>query len=279
MPMKKDKLSELIKEFKLSQLFQEKTKIIEFTKQHSYDDLMKVHFKSYPRFDKVKLSKKIEKSKISLEEVITKRKSFREFKGKPISKEEISKLLFLSAGIKEMRKNAATELRYSLEYPFTIQEVPVENVKDVWDTSRRSYPSAGARYPLEIYPVILRSDEIKPGIYHYNVKEHTLELIKTGDFGDLMTELCNGQKWVKDASIVLLISAVFSRTQNKYGDRGYRYILFDAGHLGQNIYLTVNSMNLGCCAIGGFKDDEINELLRLNFIEESVIYIFCIGEV
>lgn len=275
--MEKNKLSELLKDFKLSQLFHERTKLVEPNKIIPYDDLIKKHFKSYPRFDKIKLLKQFKKNKTPFEEVVIKRKSVREFNGKPVSKEEISKMLFMSAGIKELR--TATQIKDSFEDAFSPKGINKEKIKDSWDASTRTYPSAGARYPLEIYLIIFESKEMELGIYHYNVKEHSLELIKKGNFRDLMVELLYGQELVKKASLVILISAVFSRTQNKYGERGYRYILFDAGHLGQNIYLVATSMNLGCCAIGGFKDDEINELLRLDINEENVIYAFCVGKV
>jgi SagB-type dehydrogenase family enzyme len=276
--MDKDKLSELLKGFRLSKIFHERTKLIESKNAISYDDLIKKHFKSYPRFEKIKLEKKIKKSKTSFEDVIRKRESIRDFSGRSISKEELSKMLFLSAGILGLKNPKSTEIKYSLEYPFTFKKIDVKAVKDPWDTSTRSYPSAGGRYPLEIYLIVFESEDIDSGIYHYNVKDHNLELIKRGNFRDLTIELLNGQELVKKASLVMLISAVFGRTQNKYGERGYRYIFLDAGHLGQNIYLVIASMNLGCCAIGGFKDDDVNELLRLDSNEESVIYAFCIGK-
>ena len=86
-----------------------------------------------------------------------------------------------------------------------------------------------------------------------------------------------GQEWVGAASVVLLISAVFGRTQSKYGDRGYRYVFLDAGHMAQNIYMVTTSMNLGCCTIAGFLDHEVDEMLDLDGSDESVIYMAVIG--
>ena len=67
---------------------------------------------------------------------------------------------------------------------------------------------------------------------------------------------------VLPASVVLVITAIFQRTRWKYQDRAYRYILLDAGHLGENLYLTATSLGLGPCGIGAFLDDEINRLIR-----------------
>jgi SagB-type dehydrogenase family enzyme len=72
---------------------------------------------------------------------------------------------------------------------------------------------------------------------------------------------------------------MFNRTKIKYGERGYRYILLDAGYIGENIYLVSNAMGLGVVSIGGFIDDDINELLDINGVDEAVIYIFAIGKI
>ena len=85
------------------------------------------------------------------------------------------------------------------------------------------------------------------------------------------------QNWVKKSGCIILISAVFKRNTIKYGDRGYRHIMQEAGHLGQNIYLISSALGLGCCAISGFNDEELNNMLDLDGVNEGVIYSFSIG--
>jgi SagB-type dehydrogenase family enzyme len=81
--------------------------------------------------------------------------------------------------------------------------------------------------------------------------------------------------FISETGALMLISAVLSRTTVKYGHRGYRFALIEAGHIGQNIYLLSEKKNLGCCALGGFLDDKLNELLDLE--NEPVIYALALG--
>lgn len=140
----------------------------------------------------------------------------------------------------------------------------------------RVYPSAGARYPLEIYLVVNRVKSLEKGLYHYNVKEHSLELLRKDNFDKFMAEI-TGQDLVAKAGVVIFISAILDRTRVKYGDRGYRFVLLDAGHLAQNVYLVSEALKLQCCSIGGFIDDELNKLLDLEGTSEKVIYLIALG--
>ena len=235
--------------------FHKKTKIVLKKNNDTETDYpltwIKIFFKSYPRFKSIKLLKPKVK-KISLDVCLLKRESFRDFTNKPLKKQEFSDILYYSSGI--------------------INKHKVKN----WDETRRTFPSAGARYPLETYIIIFNVIDIPSGIYHYNVKNNSLECISVGDF---RLECYNAiiQPLIKTCSCLILISSVFDRTRIKYGDRAYRYILFDTGHLMQNIYLESASLDIGCCAIGGFSDNKINSLLDLKEEEEAVIYISALG--
>ncbi len=134
--------------------------------------------------------------------------------------------------------------------------------------THRPYPSAGARYPLEAYIIALNIQEVPQGIYHYYVKEHLLEQLSEISI----------QKIPKDASALIVVTGVMKRTTAKYGDRGYRYALTEAGHLGQNIYLTSTAQKLGCCAIGGFMDEELAHIMRLDPTEEPILYVYAVGK-
>lgn len=232
----------------ISETFNDKTKIKKFDIDENFEyptSWKIIHFKEYPRFNKHKL-KFTNLNDVKFQKLLKQRSSKREFVKKSLSFSEVSNLLYWSAGMKK---------------DFT-----------------RFYPSAGGRYPLEMYIIALNVDSLEQGIYHFNVKNNLLELILKGNFKDEAVRLAGNQEWIKDCGIVVLISAVFGRTKIKYSERGYRYALMESGHLAQNLYLVSEALNLGCCAIGGFLDDEINKLLDIDGKKESVIYLCGIGK-
>lgn len=136
----------------------------------------------------------------------------------------------------------------------------------------RTTPSAGGLFPLEIYVVTRRVTGLADAVYHYAVRTHTLELIKNGSlFSEPQSPLLV-DPFVREANVVVLIAAVFSRTQRKYGPRGYRYILFEAGHVAQNICLMATEKGLGSLCMGGFIDSKINRFVNLDGVNEAVLY-------
>lgn len=191
----------------------------------------------------------------NFEDVVTSRRSVRDFKDEELNLNELSKLLYHSFGVtgEITRPDGGT--------------VPL-----------RAAPSGGALYPAEIYLGIRRVSGVEPGIYHYNVPEHALELLKPGDPTEKLHEACCQQEYTKQAAVVFLISGVFQRTKRKYGERGYRYVLLDVGHLGQNIYLSCTALNLAIMTTCGFFDDVVNKLLRIDGIDETTLYVAFVGK-
>lgn len=189
-----------------------------------------------------------------MENSLKERHSTREFDLKAeITLEELSTLLFYSAGVKP-----GTALDPNLV--------------------RRHYPSGGARYPLEIYLGIQRVPGITPGIYHYNVKGHLLESLTT-DY-EYLESLREGlyYPWSRETAVVLLITAVWNRNMMKYQDRGYRIILMEAGHLAQNLALTATALKIGCCNSVGFHNQQINKILDIENEDEDSIYMAVLGK-
>jgi len=229
--------------------FHENTKnVINFPKKKECELFKKIIFKTYPRFKKYKLPEKFKNIDLSLEECLLKRRSIRDYSQKPLSLELLSTLLRFSVGITK-----------------------------TGNLSFRSYPSAGARYPLEIYLFSLNVEKLPEGIYHYNLKDHSLELLKKYKLKRKLPSLFCHQNFVKDANIIFIFTAIFGRTILKYGERGYRYIFLDAGHAAQNIQLISTALGLGSCSLGGFLDYEIENILELEKNVESVIYCISIG--
>lgn len=214
------------------------------------DSWIKIHFKTYPRLNRIQLRSKIDQDKI-INHIINSRRSVRKFSGKPISYDELSYLLYATCGLRNLG----------------------ESIND----SKRSYPSAGARYPLEIYPLILNCKGIKNGLYHYNVKENSLEVLLEEDLQKWLSIAFGEEEWLKNSTVLFFITGVLGRTQIKYGDRGYRYMLIEAGHVAQNLCLLATELGLGTCPIGGFIDNKVNELLDIQFQKEFSLYVIAVG--
>ena len=183
------------------------------------------------------------------------RRSKRDMTDQNIGFSELSDILFLSAGITKIN--------------------PIDEDRNHF---LRAYPSAGGMYPLEIYPIIFKCDDIDPGLYHYNVKENSLKLLDKGDHREKTSKMILESEIVSKCSVAIIITAFFSRTTIKYGHRGYRFILIESGHLAQNIYLTCTALGLACTGIGGFVDDEINAFLNIDGTNEAAVYSLLIGK-
>jgi SagB-type dehydrogenase family enzyme len=182
-------------------------------------------------------------------ELLLKRRSIRNYGPGAMDQETLSQLLWASQGISLYRE----------EHQF------------------RTAPSAGALYPIESYVLINHVEGLKPGIYHYDILRHKLTLIREGDFGKAMAQAAFGQRMVMNAPVVFVWSALVERSKWKYEQRAYRYIYLDAGHIAQNLALAAVSLGLGSCQIGAFFDGEANEVMGLDGVEETVIYMTSVG--
>lgn len=207
-------------------------------------------YKEYAWAEKVALPPPGEFRGLPVEEAIGRRRSIRDYSGQPLSVEELSRLLFCASGITE----------------------------DRWGLKLRAAPSAGALYPIELYPVVHNVSDLAPGLYHYSVLDHSLELLRKGDFRATVAQAGLAQEFLGQANVVLVLSAIFQRTRWKYRERTYRYVMLEAGHIGQNVYLAATSMGLGACAVGAFFDDDLNRLLGLDGRHEAVIYLLAVGK-
>jgi len=204
-----------------------------------------IHYKSYPRFKRIFFEKALKSSE--LEDFMVRRKTRRRFSKRSIKLKEISHLLQFSCGLSDKHNE------------------------------RRTYPSAGARYPIETYVCMKNIPGVSPGAYHYNVKENSLEFILE-DKNLTNLRKCFIKKILpRNTMVIIILAAMFNRNYTKYRERSYRYSLIECGHIGQNISLLSEKMRLGCCAIGGFIDNELNRLLDLEETCEVIIYLVAIG--
>ncbi|MFX1389068.1 MAG: SagB/ThcOx family dehydrogenase [Promethearchaeota archaeon] len=208
-------------------------------------------FKKYPSVIKtVKLPEPEFDKNIRFWNTILNRKSTRKFKNEPLTLHQINLLLFGMTGLTRIYPHVAF----------------------------RTTPSAGGLFPIEIYPIVNSVEGLDKGIYHYNILDHSLEMIKSGDFRLEISKGCLDQKIAYNAAIDFVWTAIIERSKWKYLQRCYRYIYLDAGHIGQNFYLIAEALGLGVCTIGAIYDDEINNLLEIDGIDETAIYVGVIGK-
>lgn len=142
----------------------------------------------------------------------------------------------------------------------------------------RAAPSAGGLYPLELTVLVRSVAGLPAGIYHYVPFADGLEQV-SGDAVPpaLVSRLFAGQPWVAEAAVVLMLSAVCERSLTRYADRGYRYLLLEAGHVAQTLVLAATGLHLGVVPLGGFLDDELSGLLSLDTDSEIVLYGAAVG--
>ena len=141
----------------------------------------------------------------------------------------------------------------------------------------RTAPSAGALYPIETYLCVRLVNDLKPGIYHFRPHYFDLELLKKGDYSEKFSLAALNQKMVKFSQITFVWTALVERSKWKYLQRAYRYIYLDVGHIGQNLYLAAEALQLGCCTIGAIFDEEANKLIDVDGVNETVVYMATVG--
>jgi SagB-type dehydrogenase family enzyme len=142
----------------------------------------------------------------------------------------------------------------------------------------RPTTSAGGLYPLEIYPIVFAVEGLTEGVYHYHPKEHCLEAVRPGPCLNDFLKVTTYVDMCRNAGVVLAVTGMFHRNFSKYLHRGYRFVMNDAGALLQSFYLTGTASGMGTCALGGFFDDELGNLLGVNNVDEEPLICFLLGE-
>jgi len=188
---------------------------------------------------------------VNLKKIFDERESVRAYSDKPLSLAELSILLHYTQGIRQI--TGKMEYRY--------------------------VPSAGACQAFETYLLINRVEGIKPGIYRYLPLDHAivLEDCTKGDPDDVAKSL-RKPDMVRKSAVTFIWVACPARVLWLFGERGWRYLFLDAGHICQNLYLAGEAINCGVCAVGSFYDDDINEAIGIDEIDEFVLYMATVGK-
>jgi len=184
-------------------------------------------------------------SDVSVEEALLKRRSVRNYTDEALTLQEIAQLLWAAQGITD-------------------------------PSGKKTAPSAGALYPLEVYVVVGSVEDVARGVYKYKPQQHELIRVLEGEQRKALAKAALDQQSVAQGAIDIVITAIYDRTTRKYGNRGIRYVHMEAGHAAQNVYLQAVAMNLGMVVIGAFYDDQVKEVLNLPEDEEP-LYIMPVG--
>jgi SagB-type dehydrogenase family enzyme len=143
-------------------------------------------------------------------------------------------------------------------------------------TGKRTAPSAGALYPLEIYAVVGKVTGLDPGIYKYRTESHSLIKVADGDQRQALSQVALNQSYVAQGAVDIVITAIYERVTVKYGERGVRYVHMEAGHAAQNVCLEAVALKLGTVTIGAFDDGGVKKVLS-SPDEEEPLYIMPVG--
>ena len=177
--------------------------------------------------------------RLSLETVLRRRRSVREYAPRPFSLDLLSQLCWAAQGVTS-------------------------------PSGLRTAPSAGALYPLELYAATER------GVLHYDPSSHCVRTVILRDVRPALQRAALSQEAVGEAGAVFVVAAVYQRTAGKYGTRAERYVHIETGHAAQNLLLQATALELGAVPIGAFDDDQVAIVLGLPKAERPV-YLIAVG--
>ena len=189
---------------------------------------------------------------LDVRSAIEQRTSVRRYAETSLTLDELSYLLWCTQGIKKTTPRPST---------------------------LRTVPSAGARHAFETYLLVKQVDGLEPGLYRFVASQHALIAIDLSPTIHVRISAgCFDQRMVNTDAVTFLWVAVKERMNWRYGERGYRYLHLDAGHVCQNLYLSAEAIDCGVCAIAAFEDNDLNDSLHLNGVDQFVIYVAGLGK-
>jgi SagB-type dehydrogenase family enzyme len=180
---------------------------------------------------------------VSVEQAIKQRRTVRAFMAQGLDLNQLSQLLWAAYGITE---NSGF---------------------------KRAVPSAGALYPMDVYVVVGKNSvkQIEAGVYHYEPKGHFLSLITQSDLRNVIARASLSQMWMAKAPLSLIITAEYKRVTVKYGKRGVRYAIIEAGHIGQNLFLQAEALGFKAGIVGAFHDKELIKIMNISPSHEPLL--------
>lgn len=192
--------------------------------------------------------------RIDLVRALAARKSHRAWRAEPLSLGELGFLLWAVQGVR--RKGGPASVF-------------------------RTVPSAGCRHALETYVLVNDCPSLERGVYRYLPLDHALALEAPAgeDFAARQHEAVLMQGFVARAPVVLVWATIPYRMEWRYMEAAHRVIALDAGHVCQNLYLAVQAVGCGTCAVAAFHQQALDELLGVDGEDEFALYLAPVGKV
>jgi SagB-type dehydrogenase family enzyme len=168
--------------------------------------------------------------------------------------------------------------RSALDFVGGSRSMSLAQLSAVLDAAAQPFSAdfVGSRL-VQLYLYAHRVDGLEPGVYRHWPQCGELELIRSGDQCVAAAGLSLGQDLAGNACVAFSMIADLDRAAGLHGDRGYRYVFFEAGAIGHRLYLAAEALGLGATGIGAFFDDEVHRYLHLESGERQVVYHFAIG--
>jgi len=229
-----------------------------FVDNHRYEYLQ-TRTPDYPGSELLELPEPEELRK-EFSEILRRRRSRRNMSNEMVSIQTISTLLYHACG--------------TTGHDDIYVELPSGDHPEL---SLKAYPSAGGLYPVKPYIITTKNCELDEGIYFYKSEKHGLRTVRKID--DIETKLSGIFQGFcpSDAAFAMVLTGQFWRSMVKYGERAYRLVLEEAGHIAQNVQLTSEALDMASLPQANFFDRPLDDLLEVDGVNESVIYVVSVG--
>jgi SagB-type dehydrogenase family enzyme len=212
-------------------------------------------YREHPQAPRIPLSESVPDRLRAFHRLTRSRRSRRDYLGTGLRRDEFDALLSTACGVTGTMPWEGREVRL------------------------RAYPSSGALYAVEIYPVVFRVEGLEPGVYHYRALENVLELVRPGlDSATLVNAaLPMEREMVAGTAVMFCLAGCFRRHERKYGEGGYRMLVAESGHISQNLVLAATALGLSARPFGGVFDDLLNHDLGLDGLDEQFLLSVLVG--
>lgn len=212
-------------------------------------------YRAYPQAARVPIQSKVPESLVPLYTILRARRSYRDYINAAIARADFEALLTTACGVTDTLEWANRELKL------------------------RAYPSSGGLYTVEIYPVVFAVEGLEPAIYHYRATEDVLEVVQPyiSRKPFLDAALPTEREMLGGVAVMVCLSGIFARHEQKYGEGGYRMMVAEAGHISQNLLLASTALGLHARPFGGVFDDLLNHALGFDTDSEQVLLSVIVG--
>jgi SagB-type dehydrogenase family enzyme len=212
-------------------------------------------YRAYPEAPRIAVSPSIPERLRSFHALTRSRRSSRDYGGLALTRSSFDSLLHTACGT-------------TGSLPWSGREVQL-----------RAYPSSGALYAVEIYPVVFLVEALEPAVYHFRALENVLEVVRPGLERSKLVDaaLPMERAMVAGAAALICLTGSFVRHEQKYGEGGYRMLVAEAGHISQNLVLAATALGLKCRPFGGVFDNLLNDALGLTSADEQFLLGVLVG--